>query len=222
MNILITGVDRGVGEALMNRFLEEEEHAVIGTYFAQAPAEQERFTAVQLDLSEPDSVYEATEAIGALDVEIDVIINNAGVLIDIDETSVVIDDLRATLEVNVIGTIDFTERLRPLLSERAHVVNITSTAGSLELAGKKSHKLGYYPAYKISKAAMNMYTKTLAHEYRDAEVTVSSVHPGWVQTAIGGDDAALTPAESAEGIYQMAVSPPPSGGFWFDGEALPW
>ena len=79
-----------------------------------------------------------------------------------------------------------------------------------------------YPAYKISKAALNMYTRTLALELKERGVTVSSVNPGWTKTDMGGEDAPFTPEQAAQGIYQIAVSRPPTGGFWFAGESVPW
>ena len=154
--------------------------------------------------------------------QIDILVNNAGILADEEETQVVVEKLRKTLEVNLFGTIDFTQRLLPLLNDGAHIVNISSTAGSLELVGKVSHFMGHYPAYKISKAAINMYTRTLALELKDRGITVSSVHPGWTKTDIGGEEADLTPEQAADGIYQTAVSRPPSGEYWFAGKRLPW
>ena len=153
---------------------------------------------------------------------IHIIVNDAVIVADEYDTQYFVDKLRKTLEVNLIGTIDFTQRLLPLMSEGAHIVNISSTAGSLELVGKVSHFMGHYPAYKISKAALNMYTRTLALELKDREITVSSVHPGWTKTDMGGEEAELTPTQAADGIYKTAVSHPESGGFWFAGERLPW
>ena len=101
-------------------------------------------------------------------------------------------------------------------------MNISSTAGSLSLVGKVSHFMGHYPAYKISKAALNMYTCVLALELANTGIIVSSVHPGWVKTDIGGQEADLTPQQAAEGIYTVATMRPESGGFWFAGEPLPW
>ena len=130
--------------------------------------------------------------------------------------------MRKTLDVNLIGTIDFTQQMLAHLASKSHIVNISSTAGSLSLVGKVSHCMGHYPAYKISKAALNMYARTLALELADTGIIVSCVHPGWVKTDIGGQEADLTPEQAAEGIYGLAISHPESGGFWFAGKPLPW
>ena len=218
---LITGVDKGIGHALMETFLAEG-YFVIGTFFSDRPAPHEHLKDFALDLGKPESIASCVSAITNFGKTIDILINNAGILADEEETQVVIEKVRKTLEVNLIGTIDFTQRLLPLMHEGSHIVNVSSTAGSLELVGKVSHFMGHYPAYKISKAALNMYTRTLALELKDRGIIVSSVHPGWTKTDMGGEEAEFTPAQAAEGIYKTAVSKTETGGFWFAGERLPW
>lgn len=222
LNVLITGTSKGIGKALAQKFLSEG-HFVIGTYLSEAPPPDKNSVFYQLDLSSPKSIAKCSEQITASGKKIDILINNAGVLLDEEETGVVVDLLRKTLEINLIGTIDFTERMIPLLNKGGHIVNISSTAGSLELAGEgKSHYPYHYPAYKISKSALNMYTATLANKMKKSDITVSSVHPGWVKTDIGGAEAEMSPEEAADGIYGVAMSRPETGQFWFKGEKLPW
>ncbi|HAU66475.1 MAG: hypothetical protein UT30_C0016G0011 [Candidatus Uhrbacteria bacterium GW2011_GWF2_39_13] len=219
--VVITGVSKGIGKALCEKFLAEGS-MVIGTYFVHSPIIHPHFVGIPLDLAQEDSISSAVVQIKAVGKKIDLLINNAGILADEDQTSVEIEQLRRTLEVNLIGTIDFTQRMLPLLNQKSHIVNISSTAGSLSLVGKVSHFMGHYPAYKISKAALNMYARTLALELADTGIIVSCVHPGWVKTDIGGQEADLTPEQAAEGIYGLAISRPESGGFWFDSKPLPW
>jgi NAD(P)-dependent dehydrogenase (short-subunit alcohol dehydrogenase family) len=219
--VLITGVSKGIGRALMEKFLTEG-YVVIGTFLSDRPEPQANLKDFALDLGKPESIASCVTAITNFGKRIDILVNNAGILADEEETHVVVEKLRQTLEVNLIGTIDFTQRLIPLLNDGAHIVNISSTAGSLELVGKVSHFMGHYPAYKISKAALNMYTRTLALELKDRGITVSSVHPGWTKTDMGGEEADLTSEQAAEGIYQMAVSQPSTSEFWFVGKRLPW
>ena len=85
-----------------------------------------------------------------------------------------------------------------------------------------SHFPYHYPSYKISKAALNMYTRTLALRLKESDIIVSSVHPGWARTDMGGQDADISPEEAAEGIYGVATSKPETGQFWFRGKHLPW
>ncbi|NQV88522.1 MAG: SDR family NAD(P)-dependent oxidoreductase [Parcubacteria group bacterium] len=224
--VLITGISRGIGRALAEKFLAEG-YFVIGTFFSsEVDIENKNLTVFPLDLSKSQSIADCAKNIDDLGKRIDVVINNAGVLFDEEETGVIVEKLRRTLEVNLFGTIDFTERIISLIQKDGHIINISSTAGSLELAGIEkelsSHYPHHYPAYKISKTALNMYTRTLASRLHEAGVIVSSVHPGWVKTEMGGEEAELTPKEAAEGIYKVAISKPETGQFWFQDKHIPW
>lgn len=221
--IVITGINKGIGKALAKKFLDEG-YFVIGTYRAEKPDfENKNLRACELDLASDPSIASCANKITGLGKKIDILINNAGVLLDEEETRVVTEKLCKTLEVNLIGTIDFTEKLIPLMNQDGHIVNISSTAGSLEKAGKaESHYPYHYPSYKISKAALNMYTRTLSLRLKESGITVSSVHPGWVRTDMGGQEAPASPEEAAEGIYKIAISRPETGQFWFKEEKLPW
>jgi NAD(P)-dependent dehydrogenase (short-subunit alcohol dehydrogenase family) len=221
--VLITGTNRGIGRALAEKFLSEG-WRVIGTYYnGEEPIQHERFTLIKMDLRSPESIEACAKELAGGGHEFEVVINNAGVLLDEAETRLKVAPLRETLEVNLIGTGDFTERVAPMIARGGHLVFISSTAGSLERAGSGlSHFPFHYPAYKISKAALNIYGRTLAHELEDQEVTVSMVHPGWVRTRMGGQEADLSPQEAAEDIYAHAMRRPESGQFWFRGEKLPW
>jgi NAD(P)-dependent dehydrogenase (short-subunit alcohol dehydrogenase family) len=219
--VLITGASRGIGRALAQKYLREG-WFVLGTSLDGALAEESpNLKAFRLDLSSPAGISQCVAEIKQFGRRIDILHNNAGVLLDEDETKVVIEKLRQTLEVNLIGTIDFTEQILPLINEGGHIVNTSSSAGSLNEAGFEGHFFGYYPAYKISKAALNMYTRTLANRLGE-KITVSSIHPGWVKTDMGGPEADLTPEEAAESIYHFATTNKDTGQFWFNGKRFPW
>ena len=221
--VLITGASRGIGKALAQKFLNEGFVVFGTTQERSAESLHENIHQFSLDLNSTESIARCAEELQSRGRRIDVLINNAGVLLDEDEIVVVPEKLRKTLEVNVIGTIDFTERIIPLLGERAHIINISSTAGSISETGNGfSHDPGHYPSYKISKAALNMYTRTLALRLKSEGITVSSVHPGWVKTDMGGLDAPRSPEEAADQVYIFTLSNPESGRFWFDGKELPW
>ncbi len=223
-NVLITGVDGGIGQGLALKFLSEG-YFVIGTTLSDVVDWQhDNLKLFKLDLSKSESIKECADNIINSKISIDILINNAGILIDKEEEGVVVEKLRQTLEVNLIGTIDFTEQMLPLINmEGSHIVNISSSAGSLLLTGSsKSHYPGHYPAYKISKAALNMYTRTLAFRLKDYNTIVSSVNPGWVKTNMGGQNADLEPEVVAVNIFDFAISKPESGNFWLAGEKMPW
>lgn len=217
---IITGVGKGIGKALAEKFISEG-FTVIGTS-RSGKSDVAGMRVFKLDLSDTESIMRTAYAIRTEISAIDILINNAGALFDENETTLHPDLLRKTLEVNLIGTVAFTEILKSHFVQGGHIVNISSTAGSLALAdGSASHFPRHYPAYKISKTALNMYTRTLAVEL-EGKAIVSSVHPGWVQTDMGGEEADMTPAEAAEGIFNIAVSKPETGQFWFKREKLPW
>ena len=217
---VITGIGRGIGKALAEKFVAEG-YRVIGATLS-GETDVAGVQAYQLDLGDRESIRRVASDICTAAGSIDILVNNAGVLLDEDETSLDPERLRATLEVNLIGAVAFTEALKSHIVQGGHIVNISSTAGSLALAdGSASHFPHHYPAYKISKTALNMYTRTLAIELK-GKATVSSVHPGWVRTDMGGPEADITPAEAAEGIFNIAVSSPETGQFWSKGEKLPW
>lgn len=234
--VLITGIGRGIGRALAEKFLAEG-YAVIGTVLTSAtPLTHPHLHSYLLDLSKSESIQKCAAAIKKSGHTIDILINNAGIMADEKEVSVIIDKLRKNLEVNLIGTIDFTERIIPLMDAAdggganagggGHIVSISSQAGSLAEADilADTHEPYHYPAYKISKCAINMYTRTLAvrMDHEKTGIIVSSVHPGWVKTNMGGAEAPTTPEEAAEEIFKLAISRPETGQFWYNGKKYPW
>lgn len=217
--ILITGISKGIGKALTEKFLKEG-HYVIGTSTdGNSDIKNDNLKIVRLDLSNSESITECIKEIKSLDKKIDILINNAGILVDRNLNVVNIDNLRKTLEVNLIGTIDFTEQIIPILNDSAHILNAASSAGSL--AKTQESDDDEYPTYRISKTALNMYTRTLAIHLKD-KITVSSYHPGWVKTDMGGSDAPMTTEEAAGYIYDLAISKVETGQFWFKGEKMDW
>lgn len=217
--VVITGTTRGIGRALANKFLDEG-FKVIGTSTSgETDIEDSNFEIVKLDLTNPESIVDATNQIIKKADSIDVLINNSGVNFeDWDVVEIDMSVLRKTLEVNLIGLIDFTEKLIPNISDNGQIINISSRVGSL--TQNHTANSADNPSYRISKTALNMYTKILGARLKG--ITVSSVHPGWVKTEMGGEDAPREPEEAAEQIYKLATTPHPTGKFWFDGKEFPW
>jgi NAD(P)-dependent dehydrogenase (short-subunit alcohol dehydrogenase family) len=215
--VLITGVSRGIGKALAEKFLKEG-YFVIGTSIdGKVDFSNENLKIFQLDLSVPESIRKCTEEIKSFGKKIDILINNAGVLLDEGEPTIIADKLRKTLEINLVGPIDFTEKILPIVNDAGHIVNISSSAGSLETVHHAN-----YPAYKISKCALNMFTTYLAFRLK-GKITVSSVHPGRVKTQMGAWEGEMTAEDSAKYIFETAVNKDlETGQFWFKGEKFPW
>ena len=240
--VLITGISKGIGKALAQKYLTEG-YSVFGTSKkGEVDFSNDNLKVFKLDLSISQSIKDCVAEIANLGVKIDILHNNAGIMVDGESTEVVIDNLRKTLDVNLIGTIDLTEQIIPLMSEDGHIVNTSSAAGSLRDMQKRQNEEylkeearegvsrsainpDYYPSYKISKASLNMYTLILSarlqHEGR--AIKVSSVHPGWVKTDMGGEEAPVTPEEAAKNIFETATNKDiETGQFWFNGERFEW
>lgn len=213
---LITGASRGIGKALVERFLRED-YFVIGTSRSgSSDFEHENFAIFPLELSEPQSIDTCAEQIKIMDRKIDVFVNNAGVRDPRDDKEEVEDAvLRDTLEANLLGPIHFSEKVVPLLNSSAHIINISSRRGSYNFTEDT-----IYPCYSISKAGINMYTRKLAARLKD-EATVSCVHPGSVQTDMN-PEGEISAQEAAKDIFRLATSDVETGQSWFKGERFPW
>jgi len=215
--ILITGVSRGIGKALAQKFIANGDFVIGTSTDGLLDWSHENLLVIPLQLSSPESVTVCAEKIRAADKAIDILINNAGMWSEKDEgPEVNIDALRETLEVNLLGTINFTQQLLPALGEDVHILNVSSRQGSMQSTHNSSE-----PAYKISKASLNMFTRTLAFRLGDKAI-VSAVHPGWIKTDMGGEEADMKPEEAAEDIFKLANSKVETGQFWFKGQKFPW
>lgn len=215
--VVITGVSRGIGRVVAQMFLYNGDFVIGTSTSGTASLAHKNLIILQLDLADPASIERCTEEIKKTNRKIDILINNAGIWSNNEHDPVIhIPMLRKVLEVNLIGTVDFTERLLGSLNQGAHVVNVSSRAGSMGYA-----KHGNNPDYKISKAALNMFTKILAFRLEGRGIA-SSIHPGWTKTDMGGMDADREPEEAAKEIVALANSQVESGQFWFKGEKFPW
>ena len=214
--VVVTGASRGIGRAIAQKFLDEGWRVIGTSRDGTAVIEDPHFTIVPLDLTDAASISAAVQRIGELAPSIDVLVNNAGVAIDEEEGGVDMATLRETLETNLIGVIDVTNRLQAHIADGGRVVNISSDAGSLTKAGTTRW---WVPSYRISKAALNMYTKQLALALQPRDIAVLSFSPGWVRTDMGGDTAPRDPSEPAAEIYALVTRADlPTGQFW-EGDA---
>lgn len=219
--VLITGVSRGIGKALAQKFLSEG-YLVIGTSTTgntDLDTNNPNFKIFKLDLGDAESIKSCAEKILNFQIPIDILVNNAAALwserVD-GEMELQLDILRKTLEVNLIGLIDLTLKVVPVMNKGGHIVNVSSRQGSLSYVYEMKN-----PSYQISKAGLNMFTRVLSFQLKD-KIIVSSVHPGGVLTAKAAADADMTPEEAAKYIYELAISKPESGKFWFKGEMFSW
>lgn len=220
--VLITGVDKGIGKAVLEKF-QSEGFFVIGTYLKDKPEDRDNTLFIQMDISKEESIVVCVKDLKEKNTRIDILINNAGVLLDREEIHLDINKLRDTMEVNLFGLVDFTEKIIPLINEGGHIVNISSIAGSFaHVDTGKGRAPNHYPAYRISKAGLNMYSNTLAEILRPKNICVSSLHPGLTKTEMGGEEALQTVEETAKKIFDFSNSKVETGNFWYNGEILAW
>jgi NAD(P)-dependent dehydrogenase (short-subunit alcohol dehydrogenase family) len=207
-NILITGAGRGIGLALAGE-LAAQGHTVFAACRKPMAAKELHelldiydglFSIVKLDVDSDESAAEAALAVAGKTPSLDVLVNNAAVFPEEGDESILEMDLAhfpAALETNVLGVIRTTRAFLPLIEKgrNARIVNISSGAGSVS----EKEDSAYY-AYSTSKAALNMVTRAMAAEFKPRKIAVTALSPGWVQTAMGGADAPLTPEQSARSL----------------------
>jgi NAD(P)-dependent dehydrogenase (short-subunit alcohol dehydrogenase family) len=209
--VVITGVNRGIGLALAKKFLAES-FVVIGTTRKGTIDSifHENFYGVSLDVTSSESIIKAVEFIINKFPKIDLLINNAGVGIDLNNESPEIDVLKVTFETNVFGLFSWTEAIKDYIVDGGTIFNISSVMGMLN----RDKILPNATAYRMSKSALNMYTKTLSARLAVRNVRVVSIHPGWVKTDMGGQEADITTEFCANGIYELYIKNIPTNSFW--------
>ena len=173
---------------------------------------------IQLDVTVEDEIFAAQEWIGSDVGHLDALVNNAGVYGDpTGAADYDLDRAHDVLEVNTFGPWRMIEAFLPLLrrSDAPRIVNVSSGAGQL------SDMNGGRGAYRVSKAALNALTKTLAWDERDVKVNVMC--PGWVRTDMGGSGAPKSVEEGADTAVWLATLPEdgPTGGFFRNRKPIP-
>lgn len=226
--IVISGANRGIGLELTRQALAAGHKVIAG---ARDPKKSKELSAMAaeaggklrvlpLDITSDESVKRFVKDIGV--DHIDLLINNAGMYSDRDgkASQVSPEVVMETLSTNAVGTIRVTQALLPLVKKSAHprIANTASLMGSIT-----DNSGGGSVAYRMSKTALNMYTKTLSVD--EPSIAAVALHPGWVKTDMGGDNAPVEPKTSAEGILKIVLkaSKKESGKFFnYDGKELPW
>ncbi len=200
--ILITGTSQGIGHAL-TKLLLINGYKVIGTSTTGIDnINEHNYKSYSLDLSNLDSIAAFENNFQSDNIKIDILINNAGIGPDLDFELPEEISFQNTFDVNVKGTTFFTEQMLQHLNVGGKIINISSKMGSIDVCEKNDSV-----AYRMSKAALNMYTKILSNRLEGKQF-VASVHPGWVRTNISKSNinGRLSPEESAQKIFQFITS----------------
>lgn len=208
--ILITGTSQGIGHAL-TKLLLINGYKVIGTSTTGIDnINEHNYKSYSLDLSNLDSIASFEKNLQIENIKIDILINNAGIGPDLDFELPEEISFQKTFDVNVTGTTFFTEHMLQYLNVGGKIINISSKMGSINVCEKNDSV-----AYRMSKAALNMYTKILSNRLEGKQF-VASVHPGWVRTNISKSNinGRLSPEESAQKIFEFISSDFKTGTFW--------
>lgn len=231
MRILVTGANRGLGLEFVRRYVARGDRVAALCRRPDQAAELRALAAAQeslqvhpCDVARDESVAEAVAAAGQQLGTVDLLLNNAGTYGDRDVglEQVQLDEIRSVFEVNTLGPLRVTRAALPLLrsGERKLAVHVTSRMGSIEDNGSG----GRY-AYRLSKSALNMLCKNMALEHAPEGIVHTVIHPGWVQTDMGGASAPLSIADSVGSmIDSIERFGPEHSGRFFDlhGEPIPW
>ena len=226
-NIVITGGNRGIGLGLVENL--SSMHNVIFTSRDRVVAEEIvnkaknhniEINYVLMDVNDSQSIAKASEEISQKFKSVDLLFNNAGILLneyqlpalDTSEKSIL-----ETFNTNTLGVLRVCKFIVPLMRNGGRIINISSGMGQLiEMESGST-------AYRISKTALNTITKILSNELIDDNIKVNAICPGWVQTDMGGKNATLTVQESVQKITEFALRKNfPNGKFLRHGEVIPW
>jgi NAD(P)-dependent dehydrogenase (short-subunit alcohol dehydrogenase family) len=242
---LVTGGNRGLGFETCRQLAGKGFHVLLASRNEEkgrAAADSIRAVGGEvsfllLDVTQGESVVRAEARVRKEFGRLDVLINNAGVLLDIQRAGqnwddsqasalkVPIEVLRQTFETNIFGVYRMCQAFAPLLIETARwpgaacrIVNLSSGMGQL------SEMNGGFPAYRISKTGVNAITRIFSDELKEHKILVNSICPGWVKTDMGGPEAELSLEEGVDSIVWAATLPldGPTGGFFRERKQINW
>jgi len=238
-NVLVTGCSRGLGLEMVKQLALRDTGKIFASCRTPEKASElgelskkhENIYVTKLDVNDLNSFKSLNENVVKFcgTEGLNVLINNAGISPKSTRINLVTpDQMTETFFTNVVAPLMLTKSLIPILGQGAAasdknslVVNLSSILGSIAENTKQG---GLYP-YRSSKTALNSVTKSLSIDLGSLNISAVSLHPGWVQTDMGGKNAPLTPQQSIEGVLdfinKFEISQ--NGGFYDNfGKVLPW
>ncbi|WOR15756.1 SDR family oxidoreductase [Hyphomonas sp. FCG-A18] len=220
--VLITGANRGIGLELVKAYIARDD-IVIATCREPAKADALQATGAevfQMDVSSDESVQAFAKALDGRAV--DLLINNAGVGDRAGLDNVDFETFAYVVNVNTLGPVRVLQALSDNVAAGAgkKIANISSQLGSIANA---TGDMGL--AYRVSKAGLNMALKSATSNLAEKGISLLTLHPGWVATDMGGEQAPVHPEESAAGLVKVIDANGVSGELHFldwQGTVLPW
>lgn len=218
-NVVITGANRGIGLELVRLYLQRGDHVWGVCRASSSELDESGATVVDgVELSELTNLASQIQAI--VNLEIDVLINNAGILRNEQLSDINVGTMEEQYRINAIAPLVLTDLLKDNFKQGSKIGLITSRMGSMADNGSG----GRY-GYRMSKAALNAAGVSLAHDLKPMGVAVAILHPGYVQTGMVGFRGDVSPKASATRLQARmdAVNMENTGTFWHaNGEELPW
>ncbi len=219
---LVSGANRGLGAAIADGLEARGAKVYAGTRQSKAPKATRGQVPIRLDVTDEATMTAAVEEIEDSEGRLDILVNNAGVA---DPGGDLLQhpgaEIRRVLDTNLLGAMLLAKIALPLLLRRrgGRVVNLTSAMGSFTEGME-----GGWPAYRVSKAALNGFTAYLHGEFGHRGLIANAASPGWVRTEMGGPGAYLTPEEGADTPVWLSTFAPgsPGGLFWSNRKVIPW
>ena len=228
---IVTGGNRGIGREIARQLMKQDILVVIGCRSEPKCAmavdelhkEGGNIAGFPLDVNDTKSVRRFVEHVEKAHGAPGILVNNAGVYPEETDAKVLDTSTslwRQTFETNLFGAVRMCRQVVPLMKKLRHgrVVNVSSGLGQMHQMGEGS------PAYRVSKAALNALTRTLAAEVAGTGILVNSMSPGWVRTDMGGEEAPRSVEEGADTAVWLATLPSngPTGQFFRDRKPIPW
>jgi short-subunit dehydrogenase len=217
-NIIITGTSRGIGFELAQLFAKNNFQvlALSRNTASLGNLKLKNITTISVDLSNEEDLKKVTDFVGKNWKQVDILINNAGKLINKPFKNLTSEDFLEVYKVNVFAVADLTRVLIPFLAKGSHVVNISSIGGI-----QGSVKFSGLAAYSSSKGALLTLTEVLAEEYKEQQISFNALALGAVQTemleeAFPGYKASISAEEMADYIYHFALT----GNKFYNGKIL--
>lgn len=215
---LITGANRGIGLEFAKQ-LKDKGYQVIAACRKSNPELDALNCQVETGFDVGDEKSVKALAHKLKPTQIDLLINNAGILDSMSLDSLDYASMRQQFEINTLGPLRVSENFLPHLTKGSKIAIITSRMGSI------ADGSGGQYGYRVSKTAVNMVGSCLAHDLKDQGIAVALLHPGYVRTGMTGNNGLINTDESARGLLQRIdeLNIDNTGGFWHtDGTELTW
>ena len=222
---LVTGANKGIGFEVARQLAAKGFRVCVGARNEKAGrAAAQKIgpaTFLKIDVSDPASIREAAAELAKMVDHLDVLVNNAGVIVDGDDAilKTTPEQFETTIRTNTLGPLMVAQAFRPMLAKSSapRIVNVSSSGGQLHDGAD-----GWSPVYCISKTALNGVTSQFAAAL--PKFAVNSVCPGWVRTDMGGANATRSVEEGADGIVWLAAEAPQNltSKFLQDRKVIPW